>query len=219
MKVSSKVAKLHLLVSACIFLVQLCIAQTPPTAPPGSKGMCNDGTYSNSASKKGACRGHKGVKVWYAIADTKQSTPTPASVPTSPPRPAPAGATGQCNDGTYSTDTTRKGACSGHNGVKQWFAGASHTEQQAPKSVPSEASAIGRTPASSAAAPTPAQMKDAQPAPARGAGQVWLNTSTNVYHCSGSRYYGKTKAGAYMTEADAKAKGARADHGKECSTQ
>jgi hypothetical protein len=62
-------------------------------------------------------------------------------------------------------------------------------------------------------------MKDTQSAPAGGAGQVWLNTSTNVYHCSGSRYYGKTKAGAYMTEADAKAKGARADHGKECSTQ
>jgi len=45
---------------------------------------------------------------------------------------------------------------------------------------------------------------------------VWLNTDSNVYHCPGTRYYGTTKAGAYMTEAEAKAKGARPDHGKPC---
>ena len=46
---------------------------------------------------------------------------------------------------------------------------------------------------------------------------VWVNTASNVYHMSGSKYYGKTKAGSYMTEAQAKAQGARPDHGKPCS--
>ena len=42
-----------------------------------------------------------------------------------------------------------------------------------------------------------------------GSEKVWLNTDSNIYHHSGSRWYGKTKSGKFVTEAEAKAAGAR----------
>ena len=129
------------------------------------------------------------------------------------PAGAPAGATGLCNDGTYYTGATKKGACRGHKGVKDWYGAAAATPEKAPAAT--AASSPAATPAPAAAAKPTASSTT--PAPGGGPGQVWLNTKTNVYHCQGTKWYGTTKAGAYMTEAEAKAKGAHADHGKPCS--
>jgi hypothetical protein len=41
------------------------------------------------------------------------------------------------------------------------------------------------------------------PATGGGHGQVWVNTETGVYHREGSRFYGTTQKGKYMTEQDA----------------
>ncbi|MFI5114673.1 MAG: hypothetical protein ACHP7J_05965 [Terriglobales bacterium] len=47
---------------------------------------------------------------------------------------------------------------------------------------------------------------DADIAAAKASGKVWVNLSSGVYHKSG-RWYGRTKNGKFMTEAEAKAAG------------
>jgi hypothetical protein len=47
---------------------------------------------------------------------------------------------------------------------------------------------------------------------------VWVNTKSGVYHCPGSRWYGATKEGKYMTECEAQKAGYRAAYGKPCGS-
>jgi hypothetical protein len=61
----------------------------------------------------------------------------------------------------------------------------------------------------------PAKNRSAQaapnpPAPGGGHGLVWVNTDSHVFHKEGSRFYGTTKKGKYMTEAEAVKEGNRA---------
>lgn len=137
------------------------------------------------------------------------------------PAGAPAGATGLCKDGTYYTGATKKGACRGHKGVDSWY-GAAAPAAAAPApapAAPAPAAAAGAASTASAATPAKRQMPTpaATPAPGGGPGLVWVNTSTKVYHCSGDKWYGTTKSGSYMSEADAKAKGYHGPRGKTCS--
>jgi hypothetical protein len=136
------------------------------------------------------------------------SLPTLAQAPAA----APAGSTGLCNDGTYYSGPTKKGACRGHKGVKDWYASAATA---APAAAPAVAAPAAHATPAAPATPAKASAPSAVAA-GGGPGMVWVNTPSKVYHCNGSRWYGKTKQGAYMTEAAAKAQGNRPDHGKDC---
>jgi len=62
---------------------------------PAEVPLSNDNTYINSAGNE---------------------VHSPAYAPSIPP-----GASAQCNDGTYSFSQSRRGTCSHHGGVAQWY--------------------------------------------------------------------------------------------------
>ncbi|PYL58920.1 MAG: signal peptide protein [Verrucomicrobia bacterium] len=75
-----------------------------------------------------------------------------------------------------------------------------------PKTSASTGAAVTPVPASGAST----QAASKVPAPGGGHGLVWVNAETKVYHREGSRFYGTTKKGKYMTEAEAIKEGDKA---------
>lgn len=143
------------------------------------------------------------------------------------PANAPADSTGLCKDGTYYTGAEKKGACRGHQGVKEWWgaesSGKSGAKSGATPDAKADTKADAKPTTTAQPAKTPTQSKTdamkpaANAAPGGGPGLVWVNETSKVYHCQGDKWYGKTKHGEYMSEADAKAKGFKGDHGKACA--
>lgn len=135
------------------------------------------------------------------------------------PANAPTGTTGLCKDGSYYSGPTKKGACSKHGGVKDWYGAKTAMPAAAPAAPAAAPKKEAAAPAKEAARSTKAAaaVPTATAAPGGGNGKVWVNSSSKVYHCQGTKWYGKTKKGEYMTEAAAKAAGNHADHGKACS--
>ncbi len=82
------------------------------------------------------------------------------------------------------------------------FAQAPATKGQATKAAKQEAK---QTPEAKKEPATKKAVVEAQTPPQPG--MVWVNTASKVYHKEGDRYYGKTKNGKWMTEAEAQKAG------------
>ena len=151
-----------------------------------------------------------------SFAQTPAAAPAAGATPAAKAAPAPAAAPATttmqnfvCKDGTSVSAASSKGTCKGHKGIDKDATAKLSSGGAAPAAA--AATAAAAAPAAKVGAPL------ATAAPGGGAGQVWVNEGTKVYHCQGDRYYGKTKSGKYMSEADAKAAGAHAANNKACS--
>jgi DNA uptake protein ComE-like DNA-binding protein len=88
--------------------------------------------------------------------------------------------------------------------------GAAAAPKSASKSKSSSAPASESSTKSSKASKSASSEPDEaayQPPPSKG--MVWVNLDSKIYHREGDRWYGKTKNGKYMTEADAEKAGYR----------
>jgi hypothetical protein len=213
------------LLAALLSASVACMAQAPASAPDGATGQCKDGTYTTSAKKSGACRGHKGVKTWFATVggstdpDIKGARPSQS---TSAKQAAKSDETVNPHDNS-NVSSARADAINKKSGNA-----AVATPNDSGKTLPGPAangstaansSANGSSSRNSAKGSSSASVAGRTAAPGGGPGLVWLNNKSNVYHCYGSEWYGKTKNGKYVSEKDAMNAGAKPEHGKSCATQ
>lgn len=119
--------------------------------------------------------------------------------------------TATCKDGSTWTGTSKKGACSHHGGV------ASMQSSAAPAASAMAPAGSSTMSPSSTTSNMSTMSNNKSAAPGGGPGQVWVNSSSKVYHCPGDKYYGKTKNGQYMSESAAISAGDKPSHGKACS--
>jgi hypothetical protein len=72
-----------------------------------------------------------------------------------------------------------------------------------PSAAPAAVPKVAVPKVSAPAVPAAAKAVKQVPTPPVGSGMVWVNPDSKIYHKTGSRWYGKTKQGSYMTEAEA----------------
>ena len=140
------------------------------------------------------------------LAYSQNATPSPAASATPKRRshkasPSPSAEAAVTNANPAASATPKK------RSRKQATAAASPATSPAAPSPTAKEGMLGLF-HKKTASPTPAPVANQPKAPASnpgtpGNGQVWVNTDSHVYHKAGSRYYGKTKQGKYMSEADA----------------
>lgn len=105
-------------------------------------------------------------------------------------------------------------ACTRHQGVQSYApapTSASRTDKTAFPMPASPAPILSAEPAAAPLAFNPSAP------PSAASERVWVSNARKVYHSQGDRWYGKTEADDYTTEAAARAEDDRPDYGRACS--
>ncbi len=164
-----------------------------------------------------------------SAADTSSATPAASALPSKrrihKKAESPAAGTESGSAASSATATPSPSPAKSHRRKKTAEAAGSMSATPAPvASATPRPNLLGRI--FSKPSPTPAvatnpaperglgnASTNATPMPGGGPGMVWVNTESHVFHREGSHYYGKTKQGKYMTEAEALKEGDRAAAG------
>jgi hypothetical protein len=117
-------------------------------------------------------------------------------------RPQSAQVTGdQAKNGASATKPAEKKSADSAPTTKKNNSG--NTASSTSPTAPTPASAAAPPGSAPASAPSSATAATQKTSTAKNAAMVWVNTESGVYHGPGTRWYGRTKQGKYMTEADA----------------
>ena len=177
----------------CVFgFAAVCIAQDQSPTP--AQGLTKHKTHKEAATTSPAETAQSPSAAASPAASPKtkraQKQAATASTPAASPATSPKGKSARTKGGISAAASPSPSASSAKFNLGDLFK---------PKNSTAAASPAAAAPVKDASA----QVVKKAPAPGGGHGLVWVNTETHVYHKEGSRFYGTTKNGKYMTEAEA----------------
>ena len=214
--------KRALLVSIIIFAGVSLVGAQSPGPPPGSSPEASASPAKKVRKKKAEASPAPAGSPEASASPAKtrgrkkaEMSPTPAASPEASASPTKARGRkkAEASPAPSASPAVSASPAGGHARKK---ASASPTAAPAASASPAKPFSIGSLfkpkPTASPATTTTAGSAEpnATPAPGGGHGMVWVNTESHVYHKEGSRFYGKTKQGKYVSEADAIKEGDRA---------
>src|SRR5205085_2975607 len=139
-----------------------------------------------------------------------QTSPSPAAESMASASPAKQRARKKSEASPSPAPTGTASASPAHRGRKKAETSPSPAASATPQNPISAVGSLFKPKSSPTPKSATRAATNATPAPGGGHGLVWVNTESHVYHKEGSRFYGTTKKGKYMTEADAVKEGDRA---------
>ena len=174
------------------FAATLALSLLHAPAEARKKKSGRDSTATVAKTTPAAKTPARDVKGHFVKGGAAPAMTPPVTAPAKAPAKAPAAMAAPAAAAVAPARPTMARDAKGHF-IKQ---NASAPAAAAPAAAPAAVAPVRSAPATQASAPA-------------GPNNVWVNLDTKVYHKPGTRWYGKTKHGQYMSESDAMRAGYR----------